>query len=94
MAVLSAVVKSVRTKGDLVEFAIENSRESVHPKKIPAIFLEISNFYFIFQEFVRYPGGGDLTFRAGIPDGPVSGTSGHQSSTLMVAFDCQGITSY
>jgi len=65
MAVLSAVVKSVRTKGDLVEFAIENSRESVHPKKIPAIFLEISNFYFIFREFVRYPGGGEFDIQNG-----------------------------
>jgi len=61
MAVLSAVVKSVRTKGDLVEFAIENSRESVHPKKkFRRFFLKISNFYFIFREFVRYPDRGGI----------------------------------
>ena len=55
MAVLSAVVKSVRTKGDLVEFAIENSRESVHPKK------KFRRFFWKFQIFILFSGNSHAT---------------------------------
>jgi len=55
MAVLSAVVKSVRTKGDLVEFAIENSRESVHPKK------NSGDFFWKFQIFILFSGNSHAT---------------------------------
>jgi len=62
MAVLSAVVKSVRTKGDLVEFAIENSRESVHPKKNSGDFFGNFKFLFYFPGIRTLPrwGGFDI----------------------------------
>jgi len=55
MAVLSAVVKSVRTKGDLVEFTIENSRKSVHPKK------NSGDFFLNFQIFILFSGNSYAT---------------------------------